>query len=127
MEIFTKCIVVAVITAVSVSVLKRYLPEISTAILLIASSVLLVAMSGVFENVFDFLQKLASISGISEEILSIMLKITAIGILAKIACDICSSSGAVALVTIIELSASVVAIILSMPLFNEVIGLITRM
>jgi len=127
MELFVKCIIIAIITAISATLLKRYLPEISIVILVIASALLLTSMSGVLGNVFEFLETLAAKAGISDQILSIMFKITAIGILSKIACDVCISSGAGTLATISELCASTVAIILSMPLFSEVIGLITRM
>ena len=127
MEVFVKCIIIAIITAISSSVMKRYLPEISTVILIMAVATLLFLLSGVLGDSLEFLKKLATSAGISEKILSIMIKITAIGILSKIASDICTSSGAGTLVTVIELCASALAIVLSMPLFEEVIGLITRM
>ncbi len=127
MELFIKCIVIAILTAISSTLLKRYLPEISIAILIIACVLLLGIISGLLNEVFDFIGNLAEISGISDELLTPVFKVSVIAVLAKVACDICREAGSGALVTVIELCASVVAIIISIPLFNAVIGLITRM
>lgn len=127
MEILIKCIVVAVLTAISANLLKRYLPEVSLAILIIACAILLTAISGVLTEVFDFVISLAETAGISNEFLGPLIKVSAIAVLSKISCDFCREAGAGALVTAIELGTSAVAIVLSMPLFTAVLGLITGM
>lgn len=127
MDLFIKCVIIAVLTAISSALLKRYLPEVSIAVLIIACVILIVSLGGLLGSVIDFISTLSEKAGIDSELLTPVFKVSAIAILSKIACDICNEVGASALITVIELCASTVSIILSMPLFNAVIGLITRM
>ena len=127
MDLFIKCVIIAVLTAISSALLKRYLPEVSIAVLIIACVMLIVSLGGLLGSVIDFISTLSEKAGIDSELLTPVFKVSAIAILSKIACDICNEVGASALITVIELCASTVSIILSMPLFNAVIGLITRM
>ena len=127
MDIFVKCVLIAIVTAVVATMIKRYLPEVSTIILIIAVAAIFISLGHILGEVFDFVENLAEIAGISNELLNPVFKVSAIAILSRIACDICRDVGASSLVTVVELCASAVAIILSLPLFNMVIGLITRM
>ncbi|MBR5479867.1 MAG: hypothetical protein IKU84_06775 [Clostridia bacterium] len=127
MDIFIKCIAVAVLTAVSATMLKRYLPEISTVILIVAAVFLFFLIGNVLAETIEFIKTLAEKANISDELISPVFKVTAISILSKIACDLCRDSGANTLITVIELCAGVVSTVLSIPLFNAVIGLVTRM
>lgn len=127
MDIFVKCIAIAVLAAVSATMLRRYLPEVSVAVLIVAAAFLIFLVGDILGNALGFISSLADKANVADELLTPVFKVTAISILSKIACDVCRDAGANTLITVIELCAGVVSTVLAIPLYNAVIGLITRM
>ena len=127
MELLIKCVSLTLICAVSATVIKRYLPEISVILVLLACATIFGSVSGVFTGVADFVREIASVAGIAPEVLQPIFKVCAIAMLVRICGDICKQSGVHALASAVELCGSIIAVMLSLPLLRSVMQLITRM
>ncbi len=127
MELLIKCIAFAIITALVVTLIKRYAPEISLAVILIACGLVFALSSEALKTALSFIKTLAEIAGVNEALLTPVLKVSAVAFLARIGSDVCKESGISSVATLIELCAAAVAIVLSIPLIETVIELIVRM
>ena len=125
MEVFFKCAVAAILTAVTAAMLKSRNAEFSLVLVIVAGTVLLGAISGVFSRAVLFLNELAELAGIAPEVLSPLLKVMAVSIITKISCDVCRDAGVGSLASVIELCGCAIAVMLSIPIITTVLELVT--
>lgn len=125
MEVFFKCAVAAILTAITAAMLKNRNGEFSLVLVIVAGTVLIGSISWVFSRVILFLDELSQLAGIAPEVLSPLLKVMAVSIITKISCDICKDAGAGSLASVIELCGCVIAVMLSIPLITIVMELVT--
>lgn len=127
MELLIKCIAFALTATLAAVVLRRYIPEISLALVLISCAVIFFLSSEVISKALQFIRSLATLAGVDEKMLAPVLKVSAVAILARMGSDVCRENGISSIATLVELCASAVAIVISIPLLESVIELICRM
>lgn len=74
-------------------------------------------------EVTDFIRQLISIGSVPSEAVSVMLKITGIGMITQIVVPICSDSGHSSLGKSLKILSAVVILYLSIPVFNRFLEL----
>ena len=121
MELLCKAAAAAIVAAILGLVIKKSNPE-STMLLALGAVALLMtfALSAV-DDIIGFLKELGGFAGISSNIVSIVLKTTGIGIVAKISADVCRDSGQQALATAVEFTGAAAAMYVALPLFRSVL------
>lgn len=127
MEVLIKCISFAIVTVLAACVLKRHLPEISVVIVLLSCATIVFASSELIGKSISFVRTLSSLAGVNDALLSPVLKVSAVAILARMGSEICKENGVSSVAAVIELCASAVAIVISIPLLESVIDLISGM
>ena len=127
MDVLIKCLAFAIVTVLAANVLKRHLPEISVVIVILSCAAIIFASSEIIEKCISFVRALSSLAGVNDSLLSPVLKVSAVAILARMGSEICKENGASSVAAIIELCASAVAIVISIPLLESVIDLISGM
>ena len=78
------------------------------------------------QPVMDFAQSLRQLSGMDDGMMRIILKAVGVGLVAEIAGLICTDSGNGALSKAIQIFASATVLCISIPLMQELLGLIQK-
>ena len=124
MDILIKAAAIAVAGTVIALVVKKNSPEMALLLTVALSmTVLYLAFSAITE-ITGFLRSLASVSGLSPEVLTIVLKTVGVGVISKLASDICRDAGQASVASGIEFTGSVAAVFIALPLFKTVISMI---
>ena len=117
-------VLIAVILGVT---LQKQEKDISVMLILCVCCMVITVMAAYLEPVFDFVQAAMSLGQIKTELLKPILKAAGIGIVAEIACLICTDSGNAALGKSIQLLSAAVILWLSLPLLQALLELMQRM
>ena len=104
--------------------LSRDNKEIALMLSLAAVAMTLIAAVQYLEPVFDFFQKLESISGLDSQMLKILFKTAGIGLLAEVTSLICQDSGNQTYSKGIQIAAAGVILWLSIPLLKQLLTLL---
>lgn len=112
---------VILVVAVASVVLKKYLPEYSMVINILAGAMVLVVIFGEVLGVIAKADHFVSASKIPKEYVDILFKSLGICFLTQFASDSCKDAGEGSLANKIELAGKVAIIVLALPLFEKVI------
>ena len=126
MNIITIC-AVAVTSAVFALFLRRTSPQISLMISIGAGIIILLAVA---ENIIltaDEIRSALISSGISSEYIMIMLKALGICFVTEFTCDTVSEAGMLSLSTNISFAGKLLTLAAALPLFRDLISLISSM
>ena len=104
--------------------LSKYNKDISVLLSLAVSAMTIVAALAFFRPVIDFMKKLQSISDMDSEYVSVILKIVGIGVITEISSLICKDAGNASLGKVLQFFSSVVAIWMSIPIFEKLLSLL---
>lgn len=127
MDMLTKIAVLGVSAAIAATVLKKQAGE-SAMLLSIAACVLIaILLLEIVEPILDFVQELRGLTGLDSALMTPVLKAVGIGFLTQIASNICTDAGQGAIAKLVELSGSILALYVSLPLFRAVIQMIQTM
>lgn len=121
--ILSFCIVATILCKVFEHYNKEYALYISIAVVAVISVFAFVCLS----PVTDIVRGLFIRSGLSEDYAVILFKCIGICYITQLACDICRDNGESAISTIAELSGKTALIIISLPLIQTVIEIITEL
>ena len=122
-----RTVILAVVGAVMCLVIKRGSPEVSL-ILAMAVSLLVVAIAiEIITAIFEFVELLREAAQISPAVIGPVLKTVGISILTRLAADICKDAGQSSIGTAVELSGTVAAIYIALPLMQTVFAMIGRL
>jgi len=97
--------------------------------LLVSIAVCCLVALAVFEYVkpvFSFLDKISQLGNISNETVKILFKAVGVSLLAEFTSLLCSDSGNSAMARFVQILASAVILWLSLPLFNNLIDLVSE-
>ncbi|MBQ4543941.1 MAG: hypothetical protein II996_00025 [Oscillospiraceae bacterium] len=125
MEIVLKVCVIAVVGALSVTVLKRSLSEMAVAATVTTLIVIVLTSAGLIGTVIKLVYELAGRAGISSELLQPLIKCVGISIVTKLGCDVCRDGGVSSAATYIEFVGGAAAIVIAAPLMMTVLDMIT--
>ncbi len=127
MDMLTKIAVLGVSAAIAATVLKKQAGE-SAMLLSIAACVLIaILLLEIVEPILDFVQELRGLTGLDSALMTPVLKAVGIGFLTQIASNVCADAGQGAIAKLVELSGSILALYVSLPLFRAVIQMIQTM
>ncbi|MBQ1659363.1 MAG: stage III sporulation protein AD [Clostridia bacterium] len=124
MEIFGY-FALAVTAAFCAVALKKYAPETSVIIAVAASAALLVNILSGVSPVINEINELVSVSGISTGYVPVLMKTIGICFVCQFTADACRDAGQNSLASKTELAARVAVIIISLPLFRDILNTVS--
>ena len=90
-------------------------------------TIALLAAVQLLAPIFSVAEQLRSLSGLSTAVTAPLFKVTAIGILSRVAAGVCGDAGEKALERAVELSGSILALYAALPLVSAVLELLEDM
>lgn len=117
-EIVAGCLVTALLSLV----LGKSAPEMALILVLGCTVVCLLYLAQTLESAIGFFKTLASYGGLSEDLLEPLLKTMAIAVVVKMGSSLCRDASASALGAVVELSGTVCALAVALPLVELVLG-----
>ena len=124
MDLLIKTAVVGIIGALIALVLKKNNPEMSLLIILAAGAVILIFAMDIISDIREVINMAASVSELSPAILNPVLKCVGIGIVTRLASDLCGDAGAGAIASAVELFGAASALYIALPLLKTLIQMI---
>lgn len=124
MDVLLKASAVAVIGAVLGLVLKKNSPEISLLLAVAVSCAVLGLAAVLLEDVLGFITTLTKLTEIPSASISAVMKAVGIGIVSRLASDVCKDSGQNAAASSVELAGTASALFVAMPLMETVLEMI---
>ncbi len=116
---------VAIVAAVSATALKKNAPETSVVIIIAAGVIIFVSVLSNITPVINEVYKLINNSGVSSEYGEILIKTIGICLVCQFTSDSCRDAGQSSLATRVELAAKVTVVIISIPLFEKILSVVT--
>lgn len=127
MDILIRAIVLGLVASILALVLKRGSGEIGLLLAISASALILTLGIGLIGEVIAFGRSLGEAAGIAPGLISPVMKTTAIGLLTKVASDICKDAGQSAIAGTVELMGTISALYIALPLMQSVFSMIGRL
>lgn len=124
MELF-RIIGIAIVTALTVIILKNVKPELAFAAMLAGVIVLLVAALDMMKETFSVFDELVELTGIDNAVVKILLKIIGVGYLTEFSADLLNDFGSASLASKVELCGKITILALSLPILRSLLALIT--
>lgn len=124
MELVTKAAAVGIAASVLALTVRKNNPETALLISVAAAVSVVAAAVSVVTELKDFVQRLSEAAMVSPAVISPMFKTAAVGIVAKLAADICRDAGLSSMASAVELSGCVAALYLALPLMRAVFSMI---
>ena len=124
MELVIKAAMLAIVTGLIALMIKKSNPEIALLLAIAAVISLLVMSAEMVSKVRDTVMSAVDISGISSAIIAPVLKCVGIGIISRIAADICKDAGQSSIASAVELVGTASALYISMPLMRSLLQMI---
>ena len=118
---------VAVVAAFLAVLLRAYRPEFALALGLIVGIILLCAVLGDLKQTVGTVQTLLNAAALPEAYGKIVFKSVGACLIAQLAADACRDAGERAMAEKVELAGKIVLVGLSLPLFQEILRLITSL
>ena len=118
---------VAIVSAIFSVMLRKYNPEISIVLSLLAGIFLIFAILSHLSTAMDKIKELLSATGITAEYGLILFKVMGICFLAQFTSDCCTDAGEKSLASKIELAGKIMIIYTALPLFEQVIKLTSKL
>jgi len=126
-DIIIRVAIAGIVGSVLSLVLKRGAPEIGL-VLAIAASLLIVTLGmQVVSTILGFARVLQDAASLSPALLMPVFQTVGIGILTKLSADVCRDAGQGAIAGAVELSGTVAAIYIALPLMQAVFEMIGRL
>ncbi len=119
--------VVCVLAALLGLLLKKGGPELALLVTLAAAVVSFLYLSGLMEDLLSFLDELASIAGIDEQLLTPLYKTVGIALVVRVGGSLCRDAGESALGSVVETAGTVCAVLVALPLFRTVLGMLVEL
>lgn len=104
--------------------IKKNSPEMSLMITIAVCVLIICVFLSFVSPILEFLKNLADTAGISSSLLSPLLKAIGIGIVSKSASQICIDAGESSIAAFIEMTGTMLAIYVSLPLMSSVLELV---
>ncbi len=123
-----KIVGMGLIISLCVILIKQVKPELSFAVLVAGSIIMISMIFEYFTNVFGVLDTIINATGIDQELFQIVLKIIGIGYIIEFGAGLCNDTGNTSIGEKMLLAGKILILVISLPivtsLFDIVIGLI---
>ncbi len=124
MSVFIKIVISILLTVIFCVVLAKQGRELSLLLSVAVCCTVGVAAFALLGPVIDFADKLQSSANLNAELCAVLLKCVGIGLLTQITVLICNDAGHAALGKILQITASIVILRLSIPLLENLIDIV---
>ena len=124
MDFIIKAAIVGIVGALIALVLKKSNPEMALLLILAAGAVILVFAMDIISDIREVINMASSISDLSPAILAPVLKCVGIGIITRLASDLCKDAGAGAISSAVELAGAASALYVALPILKTLIQMI---
>ena len=124
MEILIKAAVLGAVGSLAALLIKRSNPELSLVLILGVAVVILGLGMELLTSVRELVDLAAETAGLSDAILLPVLKCVGIGVIAKLATELCKDAGAGAVGAAVELAGAACALYVAMPLLRTLLRMI---
>ncbi|MCL2829053.1 MAG: stage III sporulation AC/AD family protein [Oscillospiraceae bacterium] len=124
MELVIRAVLLGLVGSVICLVIRRESPEMSLILALTVAVLVVVLAVDVLETVLAFAETLRAAAGLSPAVVRPVLGTVGIGILTRLATDICKDAGQSAIASAVELMGTVAAIYIALPLMQTVFEMI---
>ena len=127
METMVKVAALGALTAVLCLVVREREKTLGLLLSLAGCAIALLAALQLLSPIFSVAEQLRALSGLSTAVTAPLFKVTAIGILSRVAAGVCGDAGEKALERAVELSGSILALYAALPLVSAVLELLEDM
>ena len=117
----------ALIAAVLATILRQYRPEFGMVLTVLAGAGILVMVITALMPALQMVKDLGSDAKIDSKYISILLKALGICYITQLASDACKDANESALSSKIELAGKAAIVILSLPLFNQILEVVKKL
>ena len=127
MDLLIRAVILGVVGSILTLVLKKGAPEIS--FVLTIAIALLITLLGlqVIGTILTFAESLAFAANLSPVLITPVMKTVGVGIVTRIASDICKDAGQSGVASTVELVGTITALYIALPLMQSVFELIGRL
>jgi len=126
MDLFLRIIAGVLITAILSLVLSKHSSDISLLLTIAVCCIVVLAACSYLQPVLSLARKLVEIGQLDTGLLSVLLKVTGIGLISQIAGFICADAGKQTLEKAVQIVATAAILCISVPAIEEMISLIDR-
>ena len=126
MELFFKAVAAAMVIAVLALALSKQGKDFGLLLSMAGCVLLGLLLFQFLEPVLDFLGYLQTLGDLNGEILSVLLKIVGVGLVSEIAAMICTDAGNASLGKTLQILGSAVILMISIPIFQMLMDLLTQ-
>lgn len=126
-QVLTLSVGVLLCGAMLAVVLRSWRPELALCLSLAAGVVVLVLLLGQIAPLLAAVKRLTAAGGLSTDHLTVVLKAAGICLLTQLTADTCRDAGESSLAGKAELVGRVLLLLLAVPLFEEILALVTRL
>ncbi len=127
MELLIKCAALAIFSALSAMLVRRYNPELSFSLSAATAAVMLLACGSLLEKLLDGIREVEQIYGGSAPQLKPILKCLGIAATSRIGADLCRDASQSALASALETAGGLCAAAVAMPTILSVMTMIGGM
>lgn len=124
MEVVLKIALVGAVGSILALTIRRTNPEIALLITLAAGILILLSALDIVEGLQDVLNRLSDTSGLTTAVLAPVLKTVGVGVVTKIAADLCRDAGASAIASSVEFFGAAAAVYVAAPLLQTVFSMV---
>lgn len=126
MDIY-KIVGLGFIALILVIVIKQYKPELAAAVSITVGIVMFAAVAVGIAPVLDEIRSIFSSANLPSEYLEALFKALGICFITQVACDACRDAGQGGIATKLEMAGKAAILVLSLPLFREVLTIAVRL
>lgn len=126
MEQFYKITALALVTTVLTLVVRRQEKDFALLLTMAGCAMAGMVLFTFLDPVLDFLSTLQTLGDLNGDMLMILIKTVGVGLVAEIAGMVCADGGNASLGKVIQLVGSAVILWLSLPIFQMLMDLMTR-
>ena len=124
METATQVAVLAAVGAVCATAIKKLTPDLALVIALCAATLIMTMAMTAFRPIRELMDTLADRAGLSAAVLSPVIKTVGVALLTRVTAELCRDAGEGGLASAVEIAGGACAILVCLPLFEAVLGLI---
>lgn len=124
MDTMFKLATLAILASILCLLLRQGEKPISLVLSLLACTVIIGLALRFIRPAWEIVEQLQTLSGLDEEVTAPLLKAVGIGMLTQIAGCVCTDAGESSLAKAVELSGTVLAVYVSLPLLSAVLSLV---
>lgn len=127
MEIVIRAAAAAVIGSILALLLRKYMPELSLTVTILAGVIIVWLAAAVASRISDLLREIAEKGGIDAVYLSPVLKCIGIGMITHLAAQVCRDAQQGSIASAVELCGTLCALYISLPLIRSLLAIVEQL